>query len=235
MFFGSISWIIKTKADTSSIEKVRLALALYFLEWHYRLAKFQDKKFWNQTKCQVFKINISWSKFCLFLIEKAHIIYELDIEQNIDDGIEQTQEKLTHDDNKRVIEEQGEKVLKPIFASITKAENIPTRSLLQIVEIYPTNESLFTINLSDSEYWISSKLNKSFSDRISQGHIKRLEVIQVKDCTGDLNSGFIDIDKICRPKSLQVDNPVVFLIQFHLSPLWSIHKTLMKVPRQILL
>ena len=72
------------------------------------------------------------------------------------------------------------------------------------------NESLFTINLSDSEYWISSKLNKSFSDRITQGHIKRLQVIQVKDCTGDLNSGFIDIGKICRPKSLQVDNPVVF-------------------------
>ena len=108
---------------------------------------------------QIFKFNMSWTEFCLLVIEIGFVTLGLDPESHS----RQVTEDLTKTNNKKSAEsndknqEKNSKVvnmpLRPVLKNITSFSDIKDKSVFQILEIISplNNKGVYMANISNSQ------------------------------------------------------------------------------------
>ena len=145
-----------------------------FIEWR----NFQTTSFGQKPVQSSFKLSISWTKFCILLVEIGYFILGLDPEtyvsvdsslatavvdsnpDSLDESINNSEEQmLVIDDNNGSYKS---KLLSPFLKRIEGNVNIRNGTIVQVIEVIPKcdQDDKYKINISDGEYWVSVILDE---------------------------------------------------------------------------
>ena len=160
----------KLKYSNATLKKCK------FLESDIAISDFIDWKnlkncsFGTKPASNLFKINISWTKLCILIIEVGYFILGLDPDKhvrskntvNVIKIVPKTNNNYDSSDDFEDCPSKKVNRLNSVFRNVKDFSHIPDNTVLQVVELIPNSSEhdIYNANLSDGEFWILSVLNK---------------------------------------------------------------------------
>ena len=145
-----------------------------FIDWR----NFQTTSFGQKPVQSSFKLNISWTKFCILLVEIGYYILGLDPETYVsvdsslatavvDNNPDSPNDSINNSEEPMLVicdnnASDKSKLLLPFLKSIEGNVNVRNGTVVQVIEVIPKSnqDDKFKINISDGEYWVSVILDE---------------------------------------------------------------------------
>lgn len=160
---------------------------------------FKIKSFGVKPPAHLFKINMSWREYCVLIIEIGYQAIKIDPE-TFEEVHEHEKEIMRSEvgvgeENDVLSEEEEIPKLDPVLLQMKHGIRLPSPPKLQIIQIFPSNifKTKYSLRLSDGLYWVETKLDTEQSKLITDGVLKKYDLIILKEYTGNLMDASFNI------------------------------------------
>ena len=158
-----------------------------------------------------FKIKISWTKFCVVLLEISYRLLGLDVdtpgvsapivEEGVPAPVSDDIEVVRQETISQAILEGA--TISPILEEYFK-DPVGLNLILQVIDIVRMDGGDIHLKLSDGKVWLKASLSENICEYVNSDHIKLMDIVSEVVISGDLQLNNLVIGSLLRQKSLQL-------------------------------
>ena len=190
-----------------------------FVEWESPVISLSDIIKWedftisnfSQKPKTGFKIKISWTKFCVVLLEISYRLLGLDVdtpgvsapivEEGVPAPVSDDIEVVRQETITQAILEGA--TISPILEEYFK-DPVGLNLILQVIDIVRMDGGDIHLKLSDGKVWVKARLAEDICEYVNSDNIKLMDIVSEVVISGDLQLNNLVIGSLLRRKSLQL-------------------------------